>query len=596
MNALKFILVSCLGASLAACTDGSNSNSSVASDIPDFLPPFVLSTTPANAAVLPSNTATITATFSEAVDPSTVSTSTFMVAGITGTVTYSGTTATFTPLAPLASGTPYTVTITTGVKDFASNAMSSNYSWSFTTTAPDLTPPTVLSTSPANSATAVAIGTTITATFSESIDPSTITTAEFTLTDGTMPVAGTVNYSGTTATFTPTAPLTANVVYTATISTGVKDLAGNPIVSNYSWNFSTDVLFMNYVSTPTGSSPETVAIGDVNGDGRNDVVMTTSFSGDPVNDFKVFVFLQNVSGGLNTPLIYAINGAAIPKSVAIGDMNHDGKNDVVIGDSGSGIEMFVQNVSGGLDPGVVYASTDSDKIRIADLNNDGWLDVVGIGWGTDTASIWFQNVGGTLNAPVVYNVTHGGYDDLEIGDVNNDGLTDIIVMSGQSLLPNIGVLTQLSGGTFNLPAYYSVGANELTHAVAVGDINGDTLNDVVVTYGGNSPSSTIGIFSQNASGTLNPVVNYTSFDSPKPVEIADVTGDGRKDIVVHHGGWMSMGVYQQLADGTLQAEKLYPAPYGNINPQSLAVGDINGDGKNDAVIVDPSGLSVLYHY
>jgi len=593
MKTLSFVLVACLSAMvLVACTDGSTSNSSTASDIPDFWAPTVLSTTPVDGAVLPSNASiSIAATFSEAVDPSTVNTSTFLVAGLTGTVTYSGTTTTFTPATPLASNTSYTATITTGITDFASNAMSSNYSWSFATTVPDLTPPTLSSTNPANSATAVAVGATLTATFSEAMDPATITTSSFTLMNGTTPISGTVTYSGMTATFTPAAPLTANVVYTATISTGVKDLAGNPIVSNYSWNFSTDALFMSFATTPTGSSPEAVAIGDVNGDGRNDVVMTTS----SINE--VLVFLQSATGGLSPPIKYAITGTASPRTVAIGDMNHDGKNDVVIGDWGSGIEVFVQNVVGGLNPGVVYASTDSDKIRVADLNNDGWLDVVGIGWGTNTTSVWLQNAGGTLNAPVVYNVTHGGYDDLEIGDVNNDGLTDIVVMSGQLYAdPNLGILTQKLGGTFNAPAYYSVGVNVLTHGVAVGDVNGDSLNDVVVTYGGNSPSSTIGVFSQNTSGTLDPVVNYTSYDSPSPVEIADVTGDGRKDIVVHHGGWMAMGVYQQLVNGTLQAEKLYPAPYGNINPQSLAVGDINGDGKNDAVIVDVSGLSLLYHY
>lgn len=133
MKTLSFLLAACLSAmALVACTDGSTTNSSVASDIPDFWAPTVLFTTPANAAVIPSNASiSITATFSEAIDPSTVNTSTFLVAGITGTVTYSGTTATFTPSTPLASGTSYTVTITTGVKDFASNAMSSSYSWSF---------------------------------------------------------------------------------------------------------------------------------------------------------------------------------------------------------------------------------------------------------------------------------------------------------------------------------------------------------------------------------------------------------------------------------------------------------------------------------
>lgn len=242
MKVLKNILVSCLCAiTLVACTDGSTSSSSTASDIPDFWAPTVLSTTPANAAVVPSNTS-ITATFSEAVDPSTVNTSTFIVTGLTGTVTYSGTTATFTPSTTLTSSTSYTVTITTGVKDLARNAMNSNYTWSFTTAAPDTTPPTVSSTSPANAAASAGINSTINATFSEAMDPTTITATSFTLMDGTTPVSGAVSCSGTTATFTPAAPLANNTLYTATISTGVKDLSGNAMVLPYSWSFTSDKL------------------------------------------------------------------------------------------------------------------------------------------------------------------------------------------------------------------------------------------------------------------------------------------------------------------------------------------------------------------
>lgn len=106
--------------------------------------------------------------------------------------------------------------------------------------APDTTPPTVSSASPANNATGVAINTAITATFSEAMDASTITTSTFTLSSAGGPVIGTVTYSSTTATFTPSGNLSYSTTYTATITTGAKDSAGNTMASDYTWSFTTE--------------------------------------------------------------------------------------------------------------------------------------------------------------------------------------------------------------------------------------------------------------------------------------------------------------------------------------------------------------------
>src|SRR2546428_9603419 len=116
--------------------------------------------------------------------------------------------------------------------------MASVFGWSFTTGAgADTTAPTVSFTDPANAATGVAINKKIAATFSEAMDPLTISTTTFTLQQGTTPVAGTVTYAGTTATFAPASGLAANTAYTATITTGVKDLAGNAMASDFGWSF-----------------------------------------------------------------------------------------------------------------------------------------------------------------------------------------------------------------------------------------------------------------------------------------------------------------------------------------------------------------------
>src|SRR5437867_3072902 len=92
-----------------------------------------------------------------------------------------------------------------------------------------------------NGSTAGSVNVHLTATFSEAVQRSTINTNTSTVKDKNRPVAGTVSLSpdGKTATFTPSSNLAASATYTATISTGVKDLAGNAMAANYVWTFTT---------------------------------------------------------------------------------------------------------------------------------------------------------------------------------------------------------------------------------------------------------------------------------------------------------------------------------------------------------------------
>ncbi|MDP2238309.1 MAG: ice-binding family protein, partial [Bacteroidales bacterium] len=159
---------------------------------------------------------------------------------INGVVSYAGSTATFAPASTLAGNTLYTATIVNTVKDLAGNNMVNNYVWTFTTgNAPDLTPPTVISTLPVNLATNVPVNVIPSATFSELMDPSTINNASFTLKQGVNTINGVVSYAGSTATFAPASTLAGNTLYTATIVNTVKDLAGNNMVNNYVWTFTT---------------------------------------------------------------------------------------------------------------------------------------------------------------------------------------------------------------------------------------------------------------------------------------------------------------------------------------------------------------------
>jgi len=229
----------------------------------DTTPPSISSTSLTEASDITSGVTTsiatntaIVATLSEAMDASTITTATFIVKDlsntpVSGNVTYSGTTAIFTPTTELDADTTYIATITRGAKDSSGNSLPADYTWTVTTgPAPDTTAPTV--SAPTDGASGVAVNSAITAVFSEGMDATSITTAAITLTEGGAAVSGSVTYNGTTATFIPSEALLDNTTYTATIAAEVKDSAGNTLVSDYTWSFTTGT---TDTTPPTVSAP-----------------------------------------------------------------------------------------------------------------------------------------------------------------------------------------------------------------------------------------------------------------------------------------------------------------------------------------------------
>jgi Ice-binding-like/Bacterial Ig-like domain len=217
---------------------------------PGLTPPTVISVAPpdGSAGVCPSTI--VTATFSKAMNPATINTTTFTLTGpggpVAGVVTYdaSSNTAIFTPSSALAIPTvTYTATITTGATDTFGNALASDFVWTFTTgTTNCLTgPPTVISVTPPDLSAGICPDTVVVATFSEAMNPATINSTTFLLAAGSTPVAGAVTYDAPSrvATFTPTNPLTLSTLYTATITTGAQDLSGNALASDFVWSFTT---------------------------------------------------------------------------------------------------------------------------------------------------------------------------------------------------------------------------------------------------------------------------------------------------------------------------------------------------------------------
>ncbi|MGR6316796.1 S8 family serine peptidase [Micromonospora soli] len=346
-------------------------------------------------------------------------------------------------------------------------------------------------------------------------------------------------------------------------------------------------LFGPTQSTSTGSWPEAVAIGDVTGDGRNDVVMSTSYYFDATNDYKLFVFPQTSNGTLGTPVTYATGlQYSDNASLTLVDANGDGKQDVALATT-PGVEIFRQTDAGTLEStGPVAGTAGSQAVTAGDMDGDGDADLVATA--TGGIKLLTQEADHTFT---VSSVTSDSSGEIEVGDVDGDGKADVVGLSGTS----VRVWHHTDAGWTRTE--HATGSTWGTNGIEVADVNSDGKADVIASLGGNRPTSQVAVFRQNATGGLDAPRLVPVADIPEPIEAADVNGDGRTDVVTAHGGWNTLSVLAQQADGSLGAPAVSSIPYAShYNLQGLAVGDINGDKKVDAVLADyNSGLDVAYN-
>lgn len=287
--------------------------------IPDTVAPTVVSVTPpVNATGVPLNTL-ITASFNEAMNPQTLTSESFSLAcpagaPVSGTVGYAvnGNIATFSPSSNLPAGVSCTATISTSAQDVSANGLASAFNWSFTTgVAADVTPPTVAAVTPLANATGVARNSRVTASFSEAMNPLTLSAASFTLAcPAGAPITATVAYASTghVATLTPISDLPAGASCTARLTSAVRDTAGNTLVAPFTWTFTTGAAADATAPTVTSMTPA---------DGATAVAVNTlvlagfSEAMDPLTlTPDTFSLACPVGTPITATVAYAVNGNA----------------------------------------------------------------------------------------------------------------------------------------------------------------------------------------------------------------------------------------------------------------------------------------------
>jgi len=361
--------------------------------------------------------------------------------------------------------------------------------------------------------------------------------------------------------------------------------------------------FAPKVDFATGNYPYCVAIGDLDGDGKPD--LATAIEGDNI----LSVFKNGSTTGIITansfaPKVDFTTGLNTnPQSVAIGDLDGDGKPDLATANSNSTVSILKNTgITGEIAPISFVAKVDfntgmvSRSVAIGDLDGDGRPDlaVANAHSLSNTVSV-FKNMTatGTITAnsfAVKVDIATGeNPSSVAVGDLDGDGKPDLAVANDGSntvsVFRNTGVAGAITVSSFAPKVDFATGSNPTY--VAIGDLDSDGKPDLAVT---NSNNNTISVF-RNAStiGVLSfaAKVDFTTGSHPHSVAIGDLDGDGKVDLAVENNGASTVSVFKNTSTtGAITANsfatKIDFATGGST--WSIAIGDLDGDGKPDLAV------------
>ena len=324
-----------------------------------------------------------------------------------------------------------------------------------------------------------------------------------------------------------------------------------------------------------GRGAISIASGDFNGDGIPDIVIGQCGRG---HSSGVMVFLGRSDGALGKGTVYAANLAAC--YVAVGDVNHDGKVDIIAANAvTASFEVLGGNGDGTFRAPIPIALPGIPRgVIVADFNGDGWADVAVAGSG-EVYTLLNDRKGSLLPA-VAYSVSGSGFE-LVAADVNKDGKLDLCIAMSDTT--RVAVLLGRGDGTFEGAADYDTGISS-PYGIAVADLNHDGKADLVVTA---PASGRIAVATGNGDGTFNSPAIYAATLSPfggapSPVEVAlaDVNGDGSLDIVFTNSGNGMLGVLLNDGSGEFYGPSEFSVGGGAV---AMAVADLDRDGRPDVV-------------
>ena len=329
-----------------------------------------------------------------------------------------------------------------------------------------------------------------------------------------------------------------------------------------------------------GGEAAALVAGDLTGDGLTDVVVTSRRTVDQTYQLGFDVFVQQADHTLGAPQYHAMSPTAGGLTPAIGDVDGDGRADLVMGGR-DGVDVYRQTAQGLAAPTPVSFGSSVIAPYVLDLDGDGIADLVANA--AAGAMVRYGTGGGGFGGPVNLFPYYG---EVVVADLAGDGRPDVAVLRDHV----ISVLTQLAPRQFSAPAGYAVPPDpwEFIGSFAAGDVTGDGRADLVVSVGGNTPSGRVEILTRDAGGALGTWQVYPSRDNPEGVLLADMNGDGLLDVLTTHSGYPGIGRILQRPDGWLGVQIIYqPYSAADIGRYGFAAADITGDGRLDLLLADP---------
>lgn len=326
------------------------------------------------------------------------------------------------------------------------------------------------------------------------------------------------------------------------------------------------------VDYAVGSHPGPAIIADIDGDGRADVIVASQTEG------SVRVLLGSGNGKLQQAQAYSIGFN--PAFIAVGDFNGDGKMDVAVSGGSSRRLAILLNEGGGSfgKPIVRSLSKTSTSFAIADLNQDEHADLI-LANDDGTISILLGAGDGSFHSTPDVKVAQGPLSSILAADFNRDGKVDLAVtLSGEKQL---SVLMGKGNGGFDSAVSYRVGSNPVS--IALGDVDEDGISDLVVT---NQGSNTFSVLGGNADGTFRSSLDYVAGKGPLAAVAGDFYGASHLDLAIVNFASQSISLPFGNGDGTFHAARAYSV---ELQPKAVAFGNLTGGKNSDLVVTNFCG-------